>query len=164
MTSTPAETTSKSRFLSNAYCRFLHFAARLDSLFLLVVRVFWGWQFMLTGWGKLHNLAHVTQFFTSLGIPFPGLNAALVSSMEFVGGILLIAGLGTRLVGLVLAFDMAMAYLASDREALASIFSSDPSKFYNADPFTFLFAALIALVFGAGMASVDYWLAQRRKS
>ena len=53
-------------FFSNAYCRFLHMAARLDSPFLLAVRVFWGWQFMITGWGKLHNLAHVTQYFATL--------------------------------------------------------------------------------------------------
>lgn len=137
-------------------------AARLDAPFLLAVRAYWGWQFMQTGWGKLHNLPHVTEFFTSLGIPLPGVNAVLVSLMEFVGGILLIAGLGTRLVGLLLAFDMLVAYVASDRAALASIFS-DPGKFYNADPFTFLFAAVIALVFGAGVWSVDYWLAKRRR-
>jgi putative oxidoreductase len=164
MTSTPAVTTSKSRFLSNAYCRFLHFAARLDTPFLFAVRVYWGWQFLQDGWGKLHNLQRVSEYFASLGLPFPGVNALVIGAAQLVGGALLIAGLATRLVGLGLSIIMIGAFVTADREALATIFSSDPSKFFNADPFTFLFAALIALVFGAGMASVDYWLAQRRKS
>lgn len=163
MTSVSTASPNRSKFLSNAYCRFLHMAARLDSVFLLAVRAYWGWQFAQTGWGKLHNLPHVTEFFASLGIPLPGVNALVVSLMEFVGGILLIAGLGTRLVGLLLAFDMVVAYVASDRAALGSIFS-DPAKFYNADPFTFLFAAVIAFVFGAGVWSVDYWIAKRRRA
>ena len=163
MTSTSSASTPKSTLLGNAYCRFLHLAARLDSPFLLAVRVFWGWQFMITGWGKLHNLAHVTQYFTTLGIPLPGFNALFVSITEFAGGILLIAGFGTRLVGLLLALDMLVAYIVADREALASLFSNDPSPFAKADPFPFLCAAVVALVFGAGIASADYLLARRRK-
>jgi putative oxidoreductase len=38
--------------------------------------------------------------------------------------------------------------------ALLSFFS-DPGKFYNADPYTFLFAALLILIFGPGKLSVD---------
>ena len=77
--------------------------------------------------------------------------------MEFFGGALLIIGLGSRVVGLVLSFNMFMAYIAADREALRSIFS-DPGKFYGADPYTFLFAALLVLIFGAGVFSLDYLL------
>ena len=59
----------------------------LQSPFLLAVRLYWGWQFMMTGWGKLHNIQHVIGFFTSLNIPAPALNAWFVSGLEFVGGI-----------------------------------------------------------------------------
>jgi putative oxidoreductase len=92
--------------------------------------LYWGWQFMQTGWGKFHNLARVAQFFTSLGIPFPHVNAALVASIEFFGGALLIIGLGSRIVGLVLSFNMLMAYITADREALNSIYSS-PGKLWR---------------------------------
>lgn len=143
------------------YRRFQHGSAALQSPFLLLVRLYWGWQFAITGWGKLHHLAHVTQFFASLGLPAPGPTATFVSLLEFVGGILLIVGLGTRLTGLLLAGDMIVAYYVSDREALDSILS-DPGKFYGADPYTFLFASLIALIFGAGFVSIDYWLWRRR--
>jgi putative oxidoreductase len=144
-----------------AYRRFQHGSAALESPFLLLVRLYWGWQFAITGWGKLHHLSHVTQFFSSLGLPAPGPTATFVSLLECVGGILLLLGLGTRLTGLLLAGDMIVAYYAADREALGSILS-DPGKFYGADPYTFLFASLIALIFGAGVVSMDYWLWRRR--
>ncbi len=150
------------RRLSGWYCRFKHYAARLDSPFLLLVRLYWGWQFMQTGWGKLHSLAHVRDFFASLGIPAPGFTAPAIASLEFFGGMLLIVGLATRLTGLLLACNMFVAYVTSDREALSSILSN-PGKFYAADPFTFLFASLIVLVFGAGFFSLDYYFTHRRK-
>ena len=126
----------------------------LQSPFLLAVRLYWGWQFAQSGWGKLHNIPHVTDFFASLNIPFPHANAVLVSNLEFFGGILLIVGLATKFTGLVLTGNMLVAYVTADREALSSIFS-DPGKFYAADPYTFLFASLIALSFGAGLFSLD---------
>lgn len=134
-----------------------------QSPFLLFVRLYWGWQFMQAGWGKLHNLAHVTQFFGSLGIPAPGPNALFVSCVEFFGGLLLIVGLFSRPIGLVLAVDMLVAYLTADREALFSIFR-DPGKFYGADPYTFLFASLLILIFGPGWLSLDTFLAHRYPS
>jgi len=136
--------------------------SRLRSPFLLAVRLYWGWQFAQTGWGKLHNLAKITAFFTTLNIPFPAFNAHFIAGLEFFGGILLILGLGTRLIGFLMAANMLVAYWTADREALASIFS-DPGKFYVADPFTFLFASLIVLIFGAGYLSLDHIIAKRVK-
>jgi putative oxidoreductase len=65
-------------------------------------------------------------------------------------------------VGLVLSFNMLVAYITADREALSSIFSN-PGKFYGADPYTFLFAALLVLIFGAGLFSVDHLLMRRTR-
>jgi putative oxidoreductase len=132
----------------------------LQSLFLLGVRLYWGWQFAQTGWGKLHHLERVTAFFASLGIPFPGLNAPFVATLEFAGGILLMLGLGLRPVALLLAVDMAVAYAAADREALLAVFS-DPGKFYAAAPYTFLFASVIVVLFGGGVFSLDRLIARR---
>ncbi|HEY4933819.1 MAG TPA: DoxX family protein [Terriglobales bacterium] len=147
--------TTLSGRLRSAYSLFAGGAASLQSVFLLLVRLYWGWQFCQTGWGKLHNLPHVIEFFTSLGIPAPALNAYFVSSLEFVGGILLILGLGGRLVALPLTIDMIVAYVTADRAALLSFFSK-PEDFYNVTPFTFLMASLIVLIFGSGRFAVDY--------
>jgi putative oxidoreductase len=134
----------------------------LQSPFLFVVRLYWGWQFAQTGWSKLHNLAKITDYFTSLNIPFPAANAHFVAGLEFFGGLLLIVGLGTRLVGLLLAANMMVAYWTADHDALVAILS-DPGKFYVADPYTFLFASLLVLIFGAGWLSFDALIMKRLK-
>jgi len=129
-------------------------ASTLQSPFLLFVRLYWGLQLAQNGWGKLHNLGNVTGYFASLGLPAPGPTAAFVSTVEFLGGLLLAVGLFSRFVGLVLSFDMLMAYITADREALFSIIS-DPDKFTAAAPYTILFAALIILIFGPGLIALD---------
>jgi len=134
--------------------------AFLQSPFLLAVRLYWGWQFAQTGWGKLHHLAQITEFFRSLKIPLPALNAHFVAGLEFVGGLLLIAGLASRLTGFLLAANMFVAYWTADHQALVSVVS-DPEKFYGADPYTFLFASLLVLIFGAGFFSLDAAIAKR---
>ncbi|HEY4960811.1 MAG TPA: DoxX family protein [Terriglobales bacterium] len=147
--------TTSTSGLQKAYAVFEGGADSLQSLFLLIVRLYWGWQFCQTGWGKLHNLPHVIEFFTSLGIPAPALNAYFVSGLEFVGGILLALGLGGRLIALPLTFDMIVAYVTADRAALLSFFSK-PEDFSAAAPFTFLMVSLIVLIFGSGKFSLDY--------
>jgi len=134
----------------------------LQSPFLLAIRLYWGWQFAQNGWGKLHNLAKITDYFTSLNIPFPAASAHFIAALEFFGGLLLIVGLGTRLVGLLLAANMMVAYWTADHDALVSILS-DPGKFYIADPYTFLFASLLVLIFGAGWLSFDALIMKRLK-
>ena len=146
--------------LLRIYSQFSVAASYLQSPMLLAVRLYWGWQFAQTGWGKLHSIAKITGFFTTLNIPFPAFNAHFVAGLEFLGGILLILGLGTRFVGLLLAANMLVAYWTADHEALTSIFS-DPGKFYVAAPYTFLFAALMVLIFGAGFLSLDALLMKR---
>ena len=148
--------------LKGWHCRFKAAAARLQSPFLLVIRLYWGWQFAQTGWGKLQHLSHVRDFFASIGIPAPSVIAPCIATLEFVGGLLLIIGLFNRIVGLLLTLNMITAYLTTEQPALHSIFS-DPGKFYNAAPFTFLFASLIVFIFGAGAFSLDYALFRRQK-
>jgi putative oxidoreductase len=131
-----------------------------QSLFLLAVRLYWGWQLAQNGWGKLHNLSNVTEFFISLGLPAPGATALFVASFELVGGILLALGLFSRIAALGIAVDMIVAYVTADREALLAFFSN-PGKFYVADPYTFLFAGLLVLIFGPGKLALDEFLDRR---
>jgi putative oxidoreductase len=140
--------------LEKAYRLLIAATERLQSPFLLAVRTYWGWQFIQTGWGKLMDIGKVVAFFTDLGIPAPVVNAHFVALLEFGGGILLVLGLGSRLIALPLVVNMVVAYITADREALFSIFTS-PDKFAAAAPFTFLMASLIVLIFGAGKVSLD---------
>ncbi len=145
------------------YTRVATMFSYLQSPFLLAVRLYWGWQFAQTGWGKMHHIAKIAGFFASLGIPFPSATAHFIAGLEFAGGLLLIVGLGSRFIGLLLAGNMMVAYWTADHDALVSFFS-DPGKFYVADPYTFLFASLMVLIFGPGLLSADALIEKRLKS
>lgn len=125
-----------------------------QSIFLLFIRIYWGVQLIQTGWGKLHNLDKVTEYFASIDVPMPGMTAHFVAALELTSGILLCLGLASRLISAVLTVNLIAAYWYGDHEALLAFFH-DPGKFYAADPFTFLFVAVIVLLFGPGWLSVD---------
>ena len=143
--------------LTDLHDKFFALVSHLRSPFLLFVRLYWGWQLSESGWGKLHNLDKVTEFFGSLNLPMPAQMAVAISCLEFFGGILLAIGLFSRLISLVLTINMIMAYVTADREALLSFFS-DPDKFSAAAPYVFLIASLIIFIFGPGKFCVDYLL------
>jgi putative oxidoreductase len=149
------------QLIEKNYRLLIRTSSSLESPFLLAVRLYWGWQFMQAGWGKLHDIGKVIGFFTELGIPAPVLNAYFVSALEFAGGLLLVVGLGSRLIALLLAVDMIVAYITADREALFSIISN-PDKFIAAAPYTFLFASLLVLIFGPGPFSLDVLVTRLR--
>ena len=137
------------------YDGFVRAVSSLQSPFLfLFVRLYWGWEFMEDGWGKLHNLAKVTEYFASLNLPAPAQTALFVSIIELVGGVLLAVGLFSRLTGLVLTVKMLTAYVTGDREALLSVFTA-PDKFSAAAPYMYLFASLVILIFGPGKFALD---------
>lgn len=153
--------------LESAYEGFALVLNSLRNPLLLAIRLYWGWQFATDGWGKLTHLDKVTEFFTTLGLPAPGMTALAVALIEFVGGILFAAGIGTRLVSLVLFVNMTMAFLSvpDDRTNFFHVFSK-PEDFYGASPWTYWFAALLILILGPGLMAVDTiigrWITQRR--
>ena len=129
-------------------------ASRLQPVFLLVVRLYWGWQFFQSGKGKLGDISKVVGFFTDLGIPFPTINAYMAGMTECFGGLLLLLGVASRLTTIPLIITMIVAYVTAENAALKSVFT-DPDKFTGATPFLFLMAAVIVFIFGPGVFSVD---------
>lgn len=148
-------------FLAGCYRKLIELGSHLQAPILLLFRVYWGWLFFQTGWGKLTNHGNVVEFFTSLGIPFPGLNAWFVAGLECFGGLLLLTGLCSRPIALLLSGNMLVAYLSvpEDRAKLFNVIS-DPEAFIMADPFFFLLTSLIVLAFGPGKLSLDYLLSR----
>lgn len=128
--------------------------SNLSHPFLLVFRFYFGYQFFLAGRGKLGNIEGVTRFFDSLGIPAPAFHAYFVGGLEMVGGLLLLVGLGSRLVAFPLSIAMVVAYVTADREAVSALFS-EPELFLSADPYNFLLTSLLVLIFGPGLFSLD---------
>jgi putative oxidoreductase len=121
---------------------------------LLIIRLYWGWQFFLTGKGKLLHLDKTANFFASLHIPAPKLNALMAASTECTCGLLLLVGLFSRFASLALIGVMCVALYTADNDAVRAIFS-DPDKFLGADPFLFLYAAVVVFCFGPGKIALD---------
>jgi putative oxidoreductase len=160
------ENKTQSGFISRCSRVLIAVASSLQSPLLLAVRLYWGWQFFGDGRGKLLNLNHIADYFGhDLHIPFPYFNALLASATECIGGLLLLVGLASRLVALPLIFTMIIAYLTAEIDTVKHIFSN-PDKFVTADPFLYLLASVIILVFGPGVFSLDWLILkiERRKS
>lgn len=136
-----------------------HTIARLHSLAWigpLLVRLTVGLVFATTGWGKLQNLDNVVQFFESLGIPAPGFHAAFVSGLELVGGLLVLAGLGTRIFSALLIGVMAVALWTARWSELHGVVD-----LANTIELTYLVMFAWLVVSGAGAVSLDHLLTRR---
>src|SRR5580658_3237802 len=119
----PAESCQKN-VAQSGYRLLIRAALCLQSPLLPGVRLYWGWGFFETGKGKLMNPEKVTQFFQSLHIPFPAFNVYLAGGTECFGGLLLLIGLGSRLISMPLIFVTIIAYLTAEIETVKHIFSN----------------------------------------
>jgi len=117
----------------------------------LLVRLFVGYFFFETGWGKLHNLDAFAARFTQWGIPHPAFNAALSAYTECIGGALTIAGLGTRLVSVPMMINMAVAIITVKMKNVTGL-----NDFVELDEPLYALAYFWLLVSSAGWMSVDY--------
>jgi putative oxidoreductase len=145
--------------MTKLYRLWVGLISKLQSPFLLIIRLYWGWQFFLAGKGKLMNLDRTAGFFANLHIPMPKLNALLAGSTECFGGLLLLLGLGSRIATVPLIFTMIIAYLTADFGKVQHIFDK-PDDFVSAAPFQFMLTALIVLIFGPGRFSLDALIAK----
>jgi putative oxidoreductase len=150
-----------SKSIDRLYEMYVKCLGLLRSPFLLIIRLYWGWQFFLTGKGKLMNLDRTVGFFTSLHIPAPRLNAIMAGGTECFGGLLLLIGLGSRIATVPLIFTMIVAYLTADSDKVQNIFNN-PDAFVSAAPFLFMLVAIIVLLFGPGAFSVDALIRKTR--
>lgn len=116
----------------------------------LIGRLAVGLLFLSTGWGKAHSLEKVTQFFVSLHIPAPGLNAVVVAYSELICGALLTIGLFTRLATIPLIVSMIVAILTAKLGDIHGLFD-----LVGADEFTYLCVLIMLALIGPGKASLD---------
>jgi putative oxidoreductase len=132
-------------------------------VFLLLLRIYFGYQIVESGWAHLHNVAKTASYFTELGIPLPVLNVYLSAVTEVVGGSLVLIGLFSRLISIPLIVNFIVAIATANweypkyREMLLHPFRDD--NFTNAvlhdTAFPFLAIAVLVLIFGPGKLSLD---------
>ncbi len=136
--------------LSNARTRLLSLGDRLSFLGPTLARLTLGAVFVGTGWGKLHGLDKVSEFFTGLGIPAPGFNAVLASTAEFACGALLLIGLFSRLATIPLIVTMIVAILTAKIGELHGL-----SDLLGLEEWTYIVLATWIALAGPGPLSLD---------
>jgi len=125
---------------------------------LTVLRIAVAIVFLMHGGQKIFVLGfhNVTGMMAFLHIPLPHISAIVVSLVEFIGGLMLLFGAGTRLAALLLAIDMAVAILKVHLKGGFFL----PAGYEFA--LTLLLANIALMVGGGGSASVDGVLAKRK--
>lgn len=136
--------------------RALQGAERCAFLAPLLARFTVGIAFVESGWGKVHNLDRVTEFFTELGIPAPAFQATFVSWVELIGGALLLLGLATRFAAVPLLCTMVVALLTARAEDITGV-----GDLVGAIEFTYLALLAWLALSGGGAASLDRAIARR---
>lgn len=138
------------RIIASTSEKALNFLARIQWVAPLVVRLFFGYFWLETGWAKLNNLDGATARFVDWGIPYASFNAALSAGTEFVGGLLLMLGLFTRLTSAAMLFNMIVAI------ALVVIKNVNGlDDFVELDEFTYILIFFWFIIVGPGKVSLD---------
>jgi putative oxidoreductase len=123
---------------------------QLKPLALLLLRLALGVIFAFHGYPKLFTHTQETmQGFMHMG--FPAYFAYIAGVIEFFGGCLLIVGLFTRVAGLFLAGEMAVA-LVKVHGILSNPMKVDAYQF----PLAMAVGAFALATFGAGLISLDH--------
>jgi len=150
------------RFVAKIYQWIISVFSNLQSVFLFILRITWGHQLFLAGYGKFQNLSRVGDAFADLGIPLSHFNASLVAGFELVGGLLLIFGFASRLISIPLTVIMMVAYSTAHSHVFTGFqFIFDPSLIAKEAPFAFLMTTLIVLIFGPGRISIDAYIKRK---
>ena len=138
------------KFIVSRCAALLRLARSLDWLAPLVVRLFFGYFWLETGWAKLNNLDQFTSRFVDWQIPFPAFSAALSAGTEFIGGLFIMIGLFTRLTCIPMIFNMVVAIALV---VVKNVHGFD--DFVELDEFVYILIFFWLLMAGPGKISLD---------
>ena len=139
-------------------------AGFLKAPFLLIIRLYWGWQMFVSGHAHLGDVPAMAQRFHDWGVPFPTFNVYVSGYTECLCGLLLLTGLGSRIITIPLIINFCVAYLTASHDTLVNIFNK-PDDFVSDAAFLFLLASLIVFIFGPGAFSLDWvigWIYRKK--
>ena len=141
----------------------------------LLLRVMAGGVFFWEGLLKFFYANQGVGRFTKLGIPFPHFAAAFIGGLEIVGGLLLLAGVTTRLIAIPFVAEMIVAILSTK---ISLYLGTSPLPLPPAPPqvgfwavlheirseYAQMLTVMFLMVNGPGEWSLDAVLPRRRKA
>ena len=142
--------------LKQKYNNFVHFLQNLKDLPLLLMRIVLAIGFYGPAMMKLKNFNNIVEWFGSIGIPMPTLNAYLATGTETLGFVLLFLGLGTRIIAIPLIITMIVAIVTVH---LGHGFEAGNNGFEI--PLYYMIMLFTLMVYGSGKFSVDHLLSKK---
>ncbi len=124
----------------------------------LVARLTLAGVFIESGWGKIHNIEKVTEYFVSLKIPAAAFQAPFVAWNELIVGILMLLGLATRFASAPLIIMMTVAITTAKIEDIHEF-----TDVFSFSEFLFIVLALYLLITGPGAVSLDHWVRKKTR-
>jgi len=139
--------------LKTTYYNLVEKLSGLKDLPLLFMRLILAIGFYGPAMMKLKNIDNIIEWFGSIGIPMPALNAYLATGTETLGFVLLFLGLGTRIIAIPLIITMIVAIVTVH---LGHGFEAGNNGFEI--PVYYMIMLFTLVVYGSGKISLDHLL------
>lgn len=136
--------------MKQLYMKFSRLSESLKSLALLLARLTVAYGFYTPAMNKWADMNSIAEWFGSIGIPFPLLNAYMAATTEITGVVLLTLGFMTRAISIPLIVVMLVAIFTVH---LPHGFEAGSNGFEI--PLYYMLFLLIFLSHGAGKFSLD---------
>jgi putative oxidoreductase len=145
--------------MQNLFVKFENIANKTQDFALLFLRLILAYGFWEPAKTKWKDIDSVAEWFDSIGIFAPKLNAYLAATTEMAGVFLLILGLGTRFISLPLIITM---FVAIKTVHWVNGFAAGENGFEI--PLYFILMLFVLFCFGSGRISVDFLIRKMKKS
>ncbi|MFN4363706.1 DoxX family protein [Chryseobacterium hispalense] len=138
--------------------KYYNMVGKLSDLPLLLIRLVLAYGFYNPAMMKLKDINSIADWFSSINIPFPLVNAYLAAGTEISGVILLTLGLFTRIISVPLIITMIVAIITVHWE---NGFEAGENGYEI--PLYYLIMLFTLIVYGSGRISLDHILFKKNK-
>ncbi len=137
--------------------KFYEGVSKLGDFPLLFARIILAIGFYKPAMMKIGNVSGIAEWFGGMGYPLPMVSAVLATTTEVLGVILLVLGLGTRLISVPLMFVM---FIAIFTVHISNGFAAGENGFEI--PLYYFLMLFTLMVNGGGKLSLDYLLFKKK--
>lgn len=142
--------------ITQKYHNTIQWLANLNDLPLLLIRITLAYGFWITASMKLGNVEGIASWFESMNYPLPLFTAYMATIIETAGVILLLLGLGTRLI----SFPLIVVMLV----AIATVHwgnGFDAGDNGSEIPLYYILMLFVLIIYGPGKISLDYLIGKK---